>query len=452
MVHLLSGSCCAAGKAQEFLVGVTVQEYLTVEGGRRIAGEVRVSGAKNAALPLLICSLLTAEECCFENVPALDDIAVTLRLLEGLGATAQWSGGRVQLRVEKIGSVETSHALVKALRASFWVLGPLLARAGRARVALPGGDAIGSRPVDLHLRGLVQLGAEIQVRHGVVVGAAPRGLCGAKIDLAFPSVGATHQLLLAAALARGETVINGAARECEVVALAEMLQSMGCSVEGAGSSIIRIVGRESLGGAQTTILGDRIEAATYLLASAMTGGSVTVSGLDGSSIQSTLELLVEAGCAVTAAAQQIQLSSSGRLKPFTFETAPFPGVATDVQPLLMAAACCADGISRITENVFESRFGHTEEYRKIGAKIAIAGRTAVVTGTDELKAGIVFGADIRAAAGLVLLALVAEGRSVINEIFHLDRGYDGLVDKLSRLGAVVHRNQYFEQCDSVVGC
>lgn len=433
-----------------------MQEVLCVAGGRIVQGSVQVSGAKNAALPLLFASLLSSEECCLNNVPNLEDIPVTLRLLRSLGAHCEYEGATLKVRVRDIKGTEAPYGLVKALRASFWVLGPLLARAHEARVSLPGGDAIGTRPVDLHLNGLAKLGANFRMEHGVVIGNAPGGLTGAPVHLDFPSVGATHNILMAAVLADGETVITGAAREPEVVELAEYLRGMGADIEGEGSETIRVIGRSELGGVTHTVKGDRIEAATYLLCGAVTGGRVTVTGISPQALGATLDVLQQAGCSVFSEAsggqEAVVVEGVARFSPVSFETSPYPGVATDVQPLLMAALCGADGLSKIHETVFENRFGHVAEYRRLGANIAIKGRTAEIQGVPTLSAAPVEGGDIRAAAGLVVIALMSEGVTQIRGLHHLDRGYEGLVPKLRKLGADISRLPAFEEKEVVVGC
>ncbi len=427
-------------------------EFLLVQGGYRLEGAVRVSGAKNSVLPLLMATLLSAEKSELTNVPNIDDIGVTLRLLESLGAHCDYNGGRVTVQTAKITNAETPYSLVKALRSSFWVLGPLVARHGSARVALPGGDAIGSRPVDLHLKGLVSFGADVRLKNGVVVATVPGRLLPAKIDLDFPSVGATHQLMMTAALIPGESLITGAACEPEVVELANFLIGMGADIEGAGTPTLRIVGRKELGGCSQMVRGDRIEAATYLIAGAVTQGRVTVKGIEREKLEAVLEILDTAGCSVISSDTSITVSASDRLKPFSVTTAPFPGVATDTQSLLMAAAVRASGVSTIDETVFDNRFGHVAEYRRLGANIVLDGRRATITGVPTLSGAPVESTDIRAAAGLVVMGLMAEGETRVSEIFHLDRGYDGLVDKLQALGARVSRVPFAEHREVVFGC
>lgn len=427
-------------------------EYLCIAGGNRLEGEVRVAGAKNAALPLLIASLLTEQTCTFHNVPNLDDIAKLMRMFRSFGAEAFFDNHTVSVTAETISRFEAPYGLVKALRASFWVLGPLLARKGRASVALPGGDAIGTRPVDLHLSGLQKFGVDIRLEHGVVHASVPGKLRPAAVSLQFPSVGATHQLLMTAAKIPGESEITGAAKEPEVVELAKLLQAMGAEIEGAGTDRIRIQGSDTLRGVEHTIVGDRIEAATYLLGAAITKGDVVVRGLPLDMLASTVEVLRTAGTDISGGEDYIHLKAQDRLRASSFATAPFPGVATDVQPILMAALTTAEGTSVIHETVFESRFGHVAEYRRFGANIAIDGRYAHIVGVDKLSGAPVEGLDIRAAAGMVLLGLVADGVTQIRDIYHLDRGYDGLVTKFKGLGADIARLPAYAAKEEVWGC
>ena len=389
---------------------------------------------------------------CCRNVPDLEDIAVTVRLLRSLGADVQFSENSIRVRAREISQTEAPYSLVKKLRASFWVLGPLLARVGRAEVALPGGDAIGTRPVDLHIKGLMEMGADVRMRHGVVVATAPGGLHPATIELQYPSVGATHNLMMAAALVEGTTVLRGAAREPEIVALGNFLRSIGVGVEDAVGQDLVIHGSEKLKGGTFSVLGDRIEAATYLVAGAMTQGDVTVKGIAPGFLEAMLGLLEQAGCDVVRGTDQIRVSSERRLSPIHFETAPFPGVATDVQPLLMAALTTAAGESKIFETVFDNRFGHVAEYRRLGAEIVVEGNTARVIGVPTLSGAPVEAMDIRAAAGLVLLGLVADGLTEILEIHHLDRGYENLIMKFQALGANIRRVPTQESRELVVGC
>ena len=429
-----------------------MSDFLSIRGGMALQGQVRVAGAKNSALPLLFATLLTPEKCRLSNVPDLEDIAVTQRLLRSVGAHVEYTNHNLIIQTPEVKSCEAPYGLVKALRASFWALGPLVARCREARVALPGGDAIGTRPVDLHLKGLARLGADVRMSHGVVIASAPGGLRGRKIVLDYPSVGATHHLMMTAALVSGETILKGAAREPEVVDLAKFLSAMGAAVEGAGTTTIRIKGRKDLGGASHEVLGDRIEAATFILAGVVTNGKVNVSGISPVCLESVLDLLEQAGCSVATTEFSVEVTPPERLHPVSFQTAPFPGIATDVQPMLMAALTRAKGTSRVTETVFENRFGHVAEYRRFGAQIAVAGRIAAVTGVEQLSGAPVEAVDIRAAAGLVLMGLMADGQTDIADVFHLDRGYESFTDKLSALGAEVKRVPAFEKKEVVCGC
>ena len=411
-----------------------MSEYVEITGGVALRGEARVSGAKNAVLPMLMASLLGSESCEFDNVPGLQDVNITIHLLKSLGAEIEYRGERVKISVPALRATEASYSLVKAMRASFWVLGPLLARGRAARVALPGGDIIGARPVDMHLAGLTCMGAEIQVKHGIVYAVAPSGLKPARIDLRFPSVGATHQIMMAAALTPGTTIIEGAAREPEIAALAEMLGQMGCCIEGAGTPRIAVCGRECLGGAKVRVIGDRIEAATYLLAAAASGGSVRISGFTPSDLGELIRVLGDMGLDLEQGQDWLGVSSSGRLRPVRVATGPFPQLATDVQALLMAALTVADGESSIEENVFEGRFGHVAELCRMGARIRVDERVATVSGPVELSGAPVEAMDIRGAAALVIAALAAKGASRIYEAHHLRRGYSDLEGKLRGLG------------------
>lgn len=408
---------------------------IEIVGGARLVGKIPVSGAKNAALPMLMASLLTTEECTFSNVPNLQDVSLTLKLLEHLGSESSFSLGSVKICTAKLLATEANYSLVKALRASFWVLGPLLARGRAARVALPGGDMIGARPVDLHLEALEKMGASIAVRHGIVYATAVHGLKPAKIDFRFPSVGATHQILMAAALVPGVTRISGAACEPEVVALAEMLQSMGAEIDGAGTSNIVINGKSELSGANIKLIGDRIEAGTYLLAACSTKGSIEVDGVDPEHLKSLLEILDQAGADISVGQRSIKLQINHRLKPINVTTRPYPGFPTDLQAPLLAALCFFDGQSSIEETIFEGRFGHVAELCRMGADIKVLDRTAIVKGLESLSAAQVDIHDIRAGAALVIAALGANGRSQLCEIQHLRRGYEALEQKFTRLGA-----------------
>jgi UDP-N-acetylglucosamine 1-carboxyvinyltransferase len=429
-----------------------MREYHLLQGGRPLSGVLSVSGAKNAALPLLMATLLTEEECVLTNVPNLEDISVTLKLIEAIGAETVFRNHEVRASTKRVREHVLPFHLVKMLRSSFWALGPLLARAGSCRMPLPGGDAIGQRPVDIHLKGLSALGADIRIEDGVVAASVPGKLHAARIRCDYPSVGATHHLLMTAALVAGETVIENAAREPEVAELAAFLSAMGAEIDGIGEDTLCIRGRESLGGAKFDVMGDRIEASTYLAAAMITGGRVTVGGVPPAALRGTLSVLEEAGCEVLTSGKTISAGCVRRPRAVSFETAPFPGVATDVQPLLMAALAGAEGISTIQEMVFENRFGHVAEYRKFGARISVAGRKAVVTGIERLHGAAVEAGDIRAAAGLVLLGLAAAGETEISGVHHLDRGYEALVEKLCSIGASALRVPAFDGKEAVFGC
>jgi len=346
-------------------------------------------------------------------------------------------GGSVRVRVPALKATEASYSLVKALRASFWVLAPLLARGHAARVALPGGDIIGARPVDIHLEALTKMGADIRVKHGVVLASAVGGLRPASIDLRSPSVGATHQILMAAALTPGTSVINGAAREPEIVALAEMLTKMGAEIEGAGSATIVVRGRDALGGAHVHMIGDRIEAGTYLLAGVATRGDVRVSGVNPKHLPVFLELLASGGVSVETGADWVRVSAPEGMRGFRACTAPFPELATDLQAPLMAALAVARGEGVIEENVFDGRYNHVAELCRMGASIRVQDRIAIITGVDKLCGAPVEAFDIRAGAALVIAGLAAEGTTVIHEPHHLRRGYEALERKLTSLGAIV---------------
>jgi UDP-N-acetylglucosamine 1-carboxyvinyltransferase len=413
-----------------------MSEFLEIVGGTTLRGTVRAGGAKNAGLPLLIATLLTSEECTLTNVPNLTDTSLVIHLLEQFGAEVQYDGDEVKVRTPRLLASEASYSLVKALRASFWVLAPLLARGGAARVALPGGDLIGARPVDLHLEGLSKMGAEISLKHGVVHARADKGLRPAQIDLSFPSVGATHQLVMAASLTPGKTVITGCACEPEIVALAQFLNDMGADIQGAGESVIEIRGESQLRGAKTHLIGDRIEAGTYLLAGVITGGEVTVEGVDPTSFGVFLDILREMGVSVSTTESAVSVRCcSGPIKGVRVKTGPFPGLATDLQAPLMAALTIAEGTSSIEETIYEGRFGHASELARMGAHVKVSDRIVTIEGVKKLTGAPVDGLDIRAAASLVLAALAAEGRTELHEVHHLRRGYEHVEKKFGALGA-----------------
>lgn len=414
-----------------------MSEFIEIVGGKPLHGTVVAGGAKNAGLPILMATLLTAEECVISNVPNLTDTSLCLHLLEHFGGEVSYDGNTARVQTKKLLATEASYSLVKALRASFWVLAPLLARGRAARVALPGGDLIGARPVDIHLEGLTKMGADISLKHGVVYATAVHGLRPAVLDLRFPSVGATHQLIMAASLTPGRTVLKGAAREPEIIALANFLNGMGADIQGAGGNIVEIHGRSELGGVTSNLIGDRIEAGTYLLAGVITGGRVTVEGIDPLYFGSFLSILSEMGLEVSCGDQSVTVTSKGRLKAVNVKTGPFPELATDLQAPLMAALTVAEGTSTIEETIYEGRFGHVSELARMGASIQIQDRIVTINGVEKLAGAPVDGLDIRAAAAVALAGLAAEGRSEVHEPHHLRRGYEHFERKIGALGGQV---------------
>ncbi len=414
-------------------------DKLRIRGGRPLEGEVRVSGAKNAALPIMCAALLTDKPLHLSNVPHLMDTRTMAKLLRQMGVTAEPpSGGRITLHAARISDPTAGYDLVKTMRASVLVLGPLLARCGMAKVSLPGGCAIGLRPVDQHVKGLQAMGASIFIEHGYMHASVDR-LRGARIVMDMVTVTGTENLMMAATLAEGTTLIENAAREPEVLDLARLLGEMGAKIEGAGSDVIRIEGVRSLGGAAHEIMPDRIETGTYLAATAAVGGRVRLVGAAPKTLDATIEKLAEAGARVRATNGSIEIECAGRLKPVSVRTAPFPGFATDMQAQFMALACIADGTAVITETIFENRFMHALELQRLGADISIQGNSAVVKGVERLQGATVMATDLRASAGLVIAGLAAEGETIVDRIYHLDRGYEGLETKLGALGARVER-------------
>ena len=415
-------------------------DSIVIRGGRALEGDVDVSGSKNAALPLLFATLLTPEPCRLRNVPALADIRTTLKVLGGLGAdvTPGGEGRDVTVTARALTSTEAPYDLVKTMRASFLALGPLLARFGHARVSTPGGCAIGARPVDLHLSGLEKMGAQLAVREGYVEAAAGR-LRGALIALDFPSVGATQQLMMAAALADGTTVIENAAREPEIDCLARMLQGMGATVTGAGTSRVVIEGRRELGGVDLEVIPDRIEAGSLMVAAAITGGSVRVQGARHDHLEAFVTKLRETGVTVTEYDGGLAVQSNGRLAATDIRTMPYPGFPTDLQAQMMALMTRAEGASSFHETVFENRMLHASELMRLGAHIKVDGSTAVVRGPAELSGAPVMATDLRASVSLVLAGLSAHGETLVSRVYHLDRGYERLEAKLGGLGAEVRR-------------
>ncbi len=419
-------------------------DKIAIVGGERLVGEIRISGAKNSAIKLMAASLLTDEPLRLTNMPRLADTRFLGRLLGRLGTevveTDGPNGGQTTLTTPEILSTIAPYDLVRQMRASFNVLGPLLARAGQAKVSLPGGCAIGARPVDLHLQALEALGARIELNEGYVYAQAPRGLIGAAIAFPFVSVGATEHALLAAVLARGETVLTGAAREPEIVDLAACLTAMGARIEGAGSPTIRIVGVERLSGATHAVAPDRIETGTYALAAAMAGGEVRLTHTRTDIVESLLVKMEEAGVEVDRHGDGLTVRrNGGRLRAVEVTTDPYPGFATDLQAQFMALMTLAEGESVVRETIFENRFMHAPELARLGADIVVNGGEARVRGVEHLEAAPVMATDLRASVGLVIAALAARGETVVDRVYHLDRGFERLEEKLSACGARVRR-------------
>ncbi len=418
-------------------------DRLEIIGGQRLAGRVAIAGAKNAALPLMAAALLTDEPVELTNVPELADIHSMAGLLRALGLeiTHDVQAGRLRLVAREITCRHAPYDLVRKMRASILVLGPLLARTGQARVALPGGCAIGPRPIDLHLDGLAALGAEIALEQGDVIARAPRGLQGARIVLPKVSVGATENLMMAAVLAKGTTTIENAAREPEVVDLGKALIGMGAEITGLGSDRITITGRDRLAGGEHAVIADRIEAGSYAVAAAITGGDLLLEGAPAHGMDAVIAFLRAAGVAVSEEADGLRVSrdpASG-IRPVNIVTQPYPGFPTDMQAQAMALMALAEGACVITEAIFENRFMHVLELVRLGADITVTGASAVVRGVDRLVGAPVMATDLRASMSLVLAGLAAEGRTIINRVYHLDRGYTRIEDKLGAVGARIRR-------------
>jgi UDP-N-acetylglucosamine 1-carboxyvinyltransferase len=413
-------------------------DKLLIEGGRPLNGEAAVSGAKNAALPLLTAALLTAEPVTFTNVPDLNDVSTMLRLLAQMGVKVEHHGSTVTLDAAGLNQPVAPYEMVKTMRASILVLGPLVARVGEAKVSLPGGCAIGARPVDQHINGLQAMGAQISVEQGYVHAKCSR-LSGARLFTDMVTVTGTENLMMAACLAAGDTVIENAAREPEVVDLANCLVAMGAQISGAGTDVIRIRGVERLHGAQHRIMPDRIETGTYLCAAAAAGGDIRLTGTSASYLDVVIDKLMDAGCQITTERDAIRLKAPARLTAVSIRTAPYPAFPTDMQAQFMAINTVADGTAIIRETIFENRFMHAVELIRLGADIRIDGNTAVVKGVAKLDGATVMATDLRASAGLVVAGLAAKGETLVDRIYHLDRGYEGLDRKLTALGARVQR-------------
>ncbi|MBQ5501512.1 MAG: UDP-N-acetylglucosamine 1-carboxyvinyltransferase [Selenomonas sp.] len=417
-------------------------EKLIIHGGQPLKGRVKISGAKNAVLPIIAATLLGQDTASLlDEVPALEDVHTITEVLKKLGVKVEFDAEKHQLNVDSsvIGSCEAPYDLVRKMRASFLIMGPLLARCGQAKISLPGGCAIGTRPIDLHLKGFEALGAEIKIGHGFIEATAPEGLKGAKIYLDFPSVGATENILMAAAMAEGVTVLENPAQEPEIVDLANYLNVMGAKIRGAGTNVIKIEGVSKLVGRDYTIIPDRIEAGTYMVAAAMTQGDVYIENAISEHLKPVIAKLKEAGVSIEEDVDGIRVSCNKRVKAVDIKTMPYPGFPTDMQAQFMAMLAVAEGTGLVTETVFENRFMHVDELKRMGANIKIDGRTSVVEGVDTLTGCQVKATDLRAGAAMVLAGLVAEGETQVGYIHHIDRGYDNLVQKLVGLGADICR-------------
>jgi UDP-N-acetylglucosamine 1-carboxyvinyltransferase len=426
-------------------------DRIRIVGGNELNGVIPISGAKNAALPLMIASLLTSDTLTLENVPHLADVELLLRILGNHGVDVSVNGRRerqdegysrtIHFTCRTIVDTTAPYELVSKMRASFWVIGPLLAREGKARVSLPGGCAIGTRPVDLFIEGLTALGATMEIDGGYINATAPKGgLIGGTYTFPKVSVGATHVMLMAASLARGTTVINNAAREPEVVDLANCLNAMGAKISGAGTSTITVEGVHSLSGARHRVLPDRIETGTYAMAVAMTGGDVTLEGTDFALLDTALEAIRRAGAEITATPSGLRIVGHGNdIRPVDVVTEPYPGFPTDLQAQFMGLMTRANGVSHVTETIFENRFMHVQELARLGARITLSGQTARIEGVSRLRGAPVMATDLRASVSLVIAGLAAEGETTVSRVYHLDRGFERLEEKLTRCGAVVER-------------
>jgi len=425
-------------------------DRIRIVGGNRLNGTIPISGAKNAALPLMIASLLTRDTLTLDNVPRLADVALLKRILGNHGVDCMVLGKRpgqnglagesIELRAGDIVDTTAPYDLVSRMRASFWVVGPLVARMGEAKVSLPGGCAIGTRPVDLFIEALKTLGADIEIEAGYVLAKAKNGLRGARVTFPKVTVGATHVTMMAAALARGETVIENAAREPEIVDLAACLVKMGARISGAGTSTIHIEGVPALSAARHSVMPDRIEAGTYAMAVAMTGGDVFLEGATAATLETPIEILTQVGATIDATNRGIRVSRNGHgLAPVDVTTAPFPGFATDLQAQLMALVSRASGTSHIRETIFENRFMHVQELARLGADIHLDGQVATVNGVARLTGAEVMATDLRASVSLVIAGLAAEGETIVNRVYHLDRGFERIEDKLGACGAEIER-------------
>jgi len=413
-------------------------DKLIIKGGKKLSGEVSVSGSKNAALPIFCATILAAGKHEISNVPFLRDINTTIKVLESLGAVVEGNGHIVKIDATNVNNVEATYDLVKTMRASVLVLGPLLARHGRARVSLPGGCAIGARPIDQHLMGLKALGADIHLAHGYVEAKAKR-LKGARINFDMPTVGGTEHLMMAASLAKGETVLENAAREPEIVDLATMLNQMGARIEGAGTDTIRISGVSELSPVSYRVMPDRIEAGTFMVAAAITGGDIRIANMQLEHLDALVFKLQDAGVEIINKDGVVRVKGPKKIRSINIKTRPYPGFPTDMQAQFMALMTVADGASVIAENIFENRFMHVSELMRFGADITVEGNSATVKGVKKLSGAPVMATDLRASASLILAGLAADGETEITRIYHLDRGYESIEKKLAGLGADIQR-------------
>lgn len=420
-----------------FVVNSLMQKII-INGGKKLKGEVLISGAKNAALPIIAASLLCEGEHRIANVPSLVDVKTLARILRNMGVTIELTDHSAVVDSTRLTNPEAPYDLVRTMRASVLVLGPLVARFGKARVSLPGGCAIGARPVNLHIVGLQKMGATVDIEHGYVVARAKR-LKGAHIYFDIVTVTGTENVMMAAALAEGETVLENAAREPEVVDLANALIQMGAKIEGAGADVIRIEGVEKLRPMNYTVLPDRIETGTFVIGAVITGGNVTIRNCNGGHLDALLTKVTEAGAEIRSSEGTITVRGNGKIRPVNVKTLPYPGFPTDMQAQFMSLMCLAGGTSVINETIFENRFTHVAELRRMGADIVIEGRSAVVKGVSKLSGAPVMATDLRASASLILAGLAAEGQTVVSRIYHLDRGYESIERKLSALGADIKR-------------
>jgi UDP-N-acetylglucosamine 1-carboxyvinyltransferase len=416
-------------------------EKLVIRGGNRLTGTIKISGAKNAVLPLIAASLLGTTPSTLDEVPDLEDVRTFVDVLSHLGVSSNRNASEGVLYIDSsnITSDEAPYELVRKMRASFLVMGPLLARTGKAKISLPGGCAIGTRPIDLHLKGFEALGAKINIGHGYIEATAGQGLSGARIYLDFPSVGATENIIMAASMAKGQTIIENPAHEPEIVDLANYLNCMGARIRGAGTNVIKIEGVNELKGSAYTVIPDRIEAGTYMVAAAMTGGDVWIENALTEHLKPVVAKLKEAGICIDEEINGVRVWGDGNFKSIDIKTLPYPGFPTDMQAQFMAMMTVAHGTSVVSETVFENRFMHVDELKRMGACIKIEGRSAVIEGVAKLTGCPVKATDLRAGAAMVLAGLVAEGQTEVGYIHHIDRGYDGLVDKLRGVGADITR-------------